>query len=107
VFLPEPHVRLRWVGFVPRRWQARYVRAFKDIEYQGIQLLSLRELRRHAVRAFGPSVRVAFPLASVYGRSAGIDRIMAAIERIPLVRTAALSIFPSHVLMAQKARAST
>ena len=43
--LPEPHVRLPGVGWLPRRWQARYVRALRGHAYDKVRLLSGGELR--------------------------------------------------------------
>jgi hypothetical protein len=42
----EPHVYLWGVGFLPRRWQAPYVRWRRDASFENIGLLSYRELRR-------------------------------------------------------------
>jgi len=44
IFGPEPHVNVRWVGFLPRRLQHPYVRLVKGVPYTGKRLLSLREL---------------------------------------------------------------
>ncbi len=98
---PEPHAKLRWVGFLPRRLQARYVRKFRNIPYSTTRLLSLGELQRLARRAFGRSARVVFPFVSAYGQSSRWNRIIELIERIPAIRTAMLAIFPSHLLLAQ------
>ena len=46
LFGPEPHVNVRWVGFLPRRLQDPYVRLVKGVPYIGKRLLSLRELAR-------------------------------------------------------------
>jgi len=60
---PEPHVRLWWMGWLPRRWMEPYVRWRLGRPYRGKRLLSLFELRRllraefadrFAVRAFVP-----------------------------------------------------
>ena len=42
---PEPHVGVRWVGFVPRALQPLYVRWANGMGYHGKRLLSLSELR--------------------------------------------------------------
>lgn len=46
IFGPEPHVKVRWLGFLPRKFQEPYVRLIKKMEYKGKRLLSLPELRR-------------------------------------------------------------
>ena len=49
--LPEPHVRLPAVGWLPRAWQSRYVRAFRRHDYDKVRLLSAGELRAKAEQA--------------------------------------------------------
>ncbi len=44
--LPEPHVRLMGVGWLPRGWQAAYVRALRRHDYSRVRLLGAGELRR-------------------------------------------------------------
>lgn len=53
LWTPEPHVNLRWVGFLPRAWQARYVWLRRRTHYKEIRLLSLAELDRLVGRAVG------------------------------------------------------
>lgn len=48
----NPYVYLWGVGFLPRRWQARYVRRRRDASFENIRLLSLPELDRLASRCF-------------------------------------------------------
>jgi len=45
LFTPEPHVNVWGLGFLPRRWQAKYVFLRKGIGYEGKRLLSFSELR--------------------------------------------------------------
>jgi SAM-dependent methyltransferase len=49
---PEPHVQLRGVGFLPRRWQGPYVRWRRGVDFAKIRPLSLRELHRLAAPLF-------------------------------------------------------
>lgn len=49
--LPEPHVRLIGVGWLPRAWQAGYVRALRRHDYKRVRLLGAGELRRLAEQA--------------------------------------------------------
>jgi SAM-dependent methyltransferase len=44
--LGEPHVRVWGVGFLPRRWMARYVRLIRGVPYRFIRLVSPFELER-------------------------------------------------------------
>jgi ubiquinone/menaquinone biosynthesis C-methylase UbiE len=101
LFFPEPHAKLRWVGFFPRWLQPWYVRKFRDIPYSTTQLLSLGELQGLARRAFGKSARVVFPFVSAYGQSPRWDEMIDLVERIPAIRTAVLAVFPSHLLLAK------
>jgi ubiquinone/menaquinone biosynthesis C-methylase UbiE len=105
---PEPHVKLRWVGLFPRRLQAWYVRAVKNVSYgeAHARLLSWRELRGSARQAFGRSARVVLPLVSAYGQPAYLDRWIERIESIPLVRGVAPLLFPAHLLVARSVDAA-
>ncbi|MGH7544139.1 MAG: class I SAM-dependent methyltransferase [Gemmatimonadota bacterium] len=98
---PEVHVGLRWVGFLPRKLQSWYVQRRRGLSYAGTSLLSLPEIQRYARSAFGRSARVVFPLASSYGRSPKWDVWVQRIERVPILRTLLLLVFPSHLLVAQ------
>lgn len=100
LFLPEPHVKLRWVGLFPRKLQPWYVRKFTNVAYSGIYLLSLFELRQYGHQAFGNSMRIVFPIISAYGRSSKWDKLIELVEHIPIINTAILVIFPSHLLLA-------
>lgn len=56
--LPEPHVNVWGVGYVPRRWADRYVRWRSGQRYEHHRLLSSRELRRGLHTAGFRDVRV-------------------------------------------------
>jgi SAM-dependent methyltransferase len=49
---PEPHVRLWGVGWLPRAWQAGYVRRRGRGDFANVRLLSFRDLDRRAARHF-------------------------------------------------------
>lgn len=51
LWTPEPHVNLRWVGFLPRPLQPAYVWLRRRTHYHDIRLLSLRELDRLVARS--------------------------------------------------------
>lgn len=99
LFLPEPHVQLRWVGFWPRKLQSWYVKKLRGAEYESTRLLSLVELYRLARHVFGKKIKVVFPYASAYGYSLHWDKFIKKIEVIPLLGNLLLLIFPSHVLL--------
>lgn len=100
-FLPEPHVRLRWVGFLPRRLMPVYVRIFRRAEYKGVHLLSLAELRQHLRRAFGSRFAVALAKPSAYGYAPRLDRLVAELGRRPLLGGLVFRVFPSYLALAQ------
>jgi ubiquinone/menaquinone biosynthesis C-methylase UbiE/uncharacterized protein YbaR (Trm112 family) len=56
----DPYASLWGVGFLPRSWQARYVRWRRNASYENIRLLSLRELRARARRHFAEA-EIALP----------------------------------------------
>jgi ubiquinone/menaquinone biosynthesis C-methylase UbiE len=91
--LPEPHVNLWGVGFVPRRMADRYVRWRGGQGYEHHRPLSWRELRRGMARAGFGSLRVeAAPLLAAerarLGRARWVGDGYERARRIPLVRTA-------------------
>jgi SAM-dependent methyltransferase len=103
LFLPEPHVRLRWVGLLPRRLQPWYVRKLSGLSYADwhVCLQSWWGLRRSARRAFGPSARIVLPLVSAYGYAPNVDRGVEWLDEVPILRDLVLVVFPSHLLVAQ------
>lgn len=44
-WLPEPHVRLPWVGWLPRVWQLLYVRWLRGMDYSRVRLMGGGEVR--------------------------------------------------------------
>ncbi|HET7088910.1 MAG TPA: class I SAM-dependent methyltransferase [Anaerolineae bacterium] len=102
LFLPEPHVKIRWVGLLPRRWAKRYVRWRRGVGYDATRLLSYAELRRDLHRHFGRRYKIVFPYACAYGSPAWIDRWLSRLERMPILRDLALWVFPSHLVLARR-----
>jgi ubiquinone/menaquinone biosynthesis C-methylase UbiE len=101
-FFPEPHVKLMWVGFLPRPLIERYVRLRKGAGY-GNYLLSYFELQRALSRNFGSKCRVALPDISVYSARAPAA-LSRAVERAHAQRNverALLPIFPTHIALAR------
>jgi SAM-dependent methyltransferase len=105
LFMPEPHVQLRWVGYLPRRWAPRYVRWRLNVDYSVTWLLSYFDLRAALRAHFGASWRIVFPLVVAYGQPPWLDRWLRRIERVPLLRTLLLLVFPSHLVLARRSGA--
>lgn len=103
---PEPHVQLRWLGFLPRRLMPLCARLFRNMEYKTVRLLSLCELRHYLRGTFGEQHRVTFPAVSAYGQSRQWDGLLDLIERIPFLNAVVLFFFPSHLALAQAGGAS-
>ncbi len=100
LFLPEPHVKIRWVGLMPRHWAKYYVRWRRGVQYEGTYLFSLGELRRALHRHFGQQHRVVFPSVHAYGSPSWVNRWLQLVERVPILSNLALWIFPSHLVLA-------
>ena len=100
LFLPEPHVKVRWVGFMPRRWAKSYVGWRKKVGYDGTCLLSYADLQRGLRRRFGKQYRIMFPHVSAYGGPAWVDWWLDRFERVPVLRDLLLWTFPSHLVLA-------
>lgn len=58
IFGPEPHVRVWGVGFLPRRYISKFVKAIKGVDYKGKRLLSYFELLRLLRKKCGNSYRI-------------------------------------------------
>ncbi len=102
LFRREPHVHLRGVGFLPVRWQKRYVWFRKRIRYEQTRLWSYGELKRILKRHFGRDFRIVFPVLAAYGQPGSLDRWFGRIGRIPLFGGLLLRFFPSHWVFACK-----
>ncbi len=102
LFLPEPHVKIRWVGILPRRWAKVYVRWRQDMPYESTYLLSYADLHRGLREYFDRRFRITFPHVSAYGSPAWVDPWLMRLEHIPLLRELALWVFPSHLVLAQR-----
>jgi ubiquinone/menaquinone biosynthesis C-methylase UbiE len=102
LFFPEPHVRLRFVGFLPRRWAKAYVRWRKGMDYSDVQLLSWFDLSRVFNRYYGNRHKIVCPQVSAYGFSPQIDTWVERLERWPLLSPVMRLVFPSLLVVAQK-----
>jgi SAM-dependent methyltransferase len=104
-FFPEPHVKLMWVGFLPRRFADPYVRWRKQGRrgYSSAQLLSYFELRRALTRNFGQHCRIVLPDIEAYApRAPGvIKRVVEDLHEARRLEQAALPLFPTHLALAR------
>lgn len=99
LFFREPHVRLRWVGFLPRRWQARYVYWRRGLKYDDTRLLSYGELLSALRRHLGPRTRITFPDVTAYGAGEGFANVVAGASRVPGVGGLLLRVFPTQLAL--------
>ncbi|MDM7925739.1 MAG: class I SAM-dependent methyltransferase, partial [bacterium] len=102
LFRREPHVHLRGVGFLPVRWQKRYVWFRRRIRYEQTRLWSYGELKGILKRHFNGDFRIVFPSLAAYGQSGSLDRWVGYIGRIPVLGGLLLRFFPSHWVFACK-----
>ncbi|MEM9775789.1 MAG: methyltransferase domain-containing protein [Chloroflexota bacterium] len=104
LFLPEPHVKLRWVGMFPRAWANSYVKWRIGIDYDFVHahLLSYWDLRRGLSSAFQSRYEIVFPQVSAYNFPSQLDAVFKQLENIKFIARPLLTIFPSHLILAQK-----
>ncbi|MEM7535227.1 MAG: class I SAM-dependent methyltransferase [Chloroflexota bacterium] len=108
LFFPEPHVKLRWVGFLPRQWMEPYVRWRLGVGYDHTYLLSYHDLKSALREAFDTSTivdnqwAIAFPNVTAYGVSPTIQQQLSPILKLSLIQPFLLHIFPSHIALARK-----
>ncbi len=74
IFTPEPHVKIRFVGFVPRFLMDRYVKMIKGIHYNTVHLLSLIELKTLVKKVFGGNFVVSGPFIDVNAPATDVKR---------------------------------
>ena len=96
---PEPHAKLWFMGFLPRRWQGSYARRRRGLlRYDNFtKLPSYWEIRGALRAGIGRDSQVAFPDVATFGFSPKLDRVLDVIERIPPLAVPLLWIFPSHL----------
>jgi len=101
----EPHVGLRWVGYLPRRWMAPYVRRRIGVDYNVMQarLLSYRDLAYALQVAFGAQWRILLPDAAAYGAAGTAADVAEKINRVRILRSLAARIAPSHIALGRRA----
>lgn len=107
--LPEPHVKVWGVGFLPRAWADPYVRWRKGIGYEGKRLLSLLELRGMMRRQFRDAFQISLPSyeqRTYYpeGRAKKLARhaYNGVFRRLPVTRQALFPFVPTYNVLAWK-----
>lgn len=108
--VPEPHVGVWGVGFLPRRWMPAYVKWRRGLRYDKQHLLSCFELRRIVKNARYESLTFSLPRvtdADLKGRGK-FERLGARFFRllgsIPLFRWFLIPISPALLVLAKKGR---
>lgn len=101
---PEPHVRLWFLGFLPRSLHDPYVYLRRRFEgySASCRLPSWRELSTALRNSFGDQGHVVFPGVEPYGFPPRFDRLLQAVERFPPLALPLLWVFPSHLAIARK-----
>ena len=104
LFFKEPHVGVRWVGYLPRRWMAHYVRWRVGVDYGATHthLLSYGDLAQALKSTFGTQWRIVLPDAAAYGASAKLGSIAEGLDRVGVVHPLLIRIAPSHIALAQR-----
>jgi SAM-dependent methyltransferase len=105
LFFKEPHVGLRWVGFLPRRWMERYVRWRIGVDYSATHtyLLSYHDLSCALQAVFGTQWCITLPEAAAYGASGVAGDIAERINQVGVLRSLAARVAPSHIALARRA----
>jgi SAM-dependent methyltransferase len=104
LFFKEPHVGVRWVGCLPRRWMTRYVRWRVGVDYEATHthLLSYGDLTRALKTTFGTQWRIVLPDAAAYGASAKLGSIVEGIDRVGVFHPILIRVAPSHIVLARR-----
>ena len=104
LFFKEPHVGLRWVGYLPRRWMVPYVRWRIGVDYNIMHayLLSYRDLSRALQTAFDAQWRIVLPDAAAYGAAGKAADVAEKINRVRRLRALAARVAPSHIALARR-----
>lgn len=85
IFTPEPHVKVWFVGFMPRSWMHRYVNMVTGQNYRNYKLLSLSELRSITHEYFGKSFFLTGPFIDFDAPATDFKRQF--IKRFPFLLT--------------------
>jgi SAM-dependent methyltransferase len=104
LFFKEPHVGLRWVGMLPRRWMETYVRWRIGVDYAATHtyLLSYGDLSRALRATFGTRYCITLPEAAAYGATGAAGAVAEKVNRMKPLRVLTARIAPSHIAVAQR-----
>ncbi len=102
LFTPESHVKVRFVGFMPRAWMNAYVKMRKGVSYETIRLLSLREVHSLLLNSFGGNYVLEGPFMDFNAPATDFKRKV--IKKLPYLLTFLNRMFLSfttnyHVLV--------
>ena len=107
--LPEPHVKMWGVGFLPRAWADPYVRLRGGGGYKGKRLLSLLELRQFLKVNFDGGALIGLPSFEERGYfpEGRVKKIMRAafnglFRHTPVVRDVLYPFVPTYNVLARK-----
>lgn len=106
---PEPHVRVRWVGWFPRFLMKTFVRLVRGISYEHIRLLSAGELKRLVRRSPFQKCQIRLPFfcrEEQEGLSVRERRLIAVYNRIkdwPIVSSTLRRVGPVLQLVCRRA----
>jgi SAM-dependent methyltransferase len=106
LFFPEPHLRLRWVGFLPRHLQWLYItlrqgKSRAEAYAEDTRLRSLYEIRALARRYFR-QMQVGLPDISAYGMPHALAPVVNLGEHIPVLGGFMRLVFPTYLISAKK-----
>jgi ubiquinone/menaquinone biosynthesis C-methylase UbiE/uncharacterized protein YbaR (Trm112 family) len=103
-FFKEPHVGVRWVGLMPRKWMARYVHWRTGLDYNATHthLLSWGNLAQGLKKAFGSEWQIVIPDVGAYGASQSARNMVEALNSIRLLRPLLVRLAPSHIALARR-----
>jgi ubiquinone/menaquinone biosynthesis C-methylase UbiE len=102
ILFPEPHVKLRLVGFLPRRWAETYVWRRRKLPYKNTRLLSYWELRRTLATHFA-RYDIVYPFLEAYGAKTHTARWLRGFEtKLPLLARLLLPFFTTMVAIGHK-----
>ncbi len=83
IFTREPHVKVRFVGFIPRSFMNSYVKMMKGVNYSSIRLLSLSELKLIIHGTFGNDFILSGPFIDL--KAPALDLKRKVVKRFPFL----------------------
>ena len=104
-FFKEPHVGVRWVGFIPRSRMTRYVRWRTGLDYKATHtyLLSYCDLAQALRATFGTNWQIAIPDAVAYNAPRRARDLVELLNRFGVLRPVLIRLAPSHIALARRA----